>query len=152
MLTSSEKKMLALTGFFLLTGFIAHQYSAFSVHTPSIEGGYIERAQVLTSEGNTNKESHTALQAGVPKHGGSEINLQKPLIVNLNSADLGQLVSLKGIGPKTAKKIVEYRNKHGLFSKVEDLIKIKGIGAGKLKTLKPFLVLDDNASSSSSSQ
>jgi competence protein ComEA len=56
------------------------------------------------------------------------------------------LVSLKGIGPKTAKKIVEYRNKHGLFSKVEDLIKIKGIGAVKLKTLKPFLVLESKVS------
>ena len=48
--------------------------------------------------------------------------------VNINTADLETLVAeLKGIGPKKAKAIIAYRNEHGSFKSVDDLIKIKGI-------------------------
>ncbi len=49
--------------------------------------------------------------------------------VNINKANEQELMlSLKGIGKKKAKAIVDYRKKHGQFKTVEDLTKVKGIG------------------------
>ncbi len=49
--------------------------------------------------------------------------------VNINSANEKELMlSLKGIGKKKAKAIIDYRKKHGQFKTVEDLAKVKGIG------------------------
>ena len=55
--------------------------------------------------------------------------------VNLNTASVEQLVELKGIGEKTAEKIIEYRN-HKKFSSVDELANIKGIGDMTLEKLR----------------
>jgi competence protein ComEA len=49
----------------------------------------------------------------------------KPL--NINTASAKELQQLTGVGPKTAKAIVDYRKKHGKFKKTEDLMKVKGV-------------------------
>ena len=48
--------------------------------------------------------------------------------VNINQADAKTLATLKGIGKDRALKIVEYREKNGPFLKIEDIMKVKGIG------------------------
>ena len=48
--------------------------------------------------------------------------------ININQADAKTLTSLKGIGKDRAVMIVEYREKNGPFNKIEDLMKVKGIG------------------------
>ncbi len=48
--------------------------------------------------------------------------------VDLNSANQQRLESLPGIGPRTAELIIEYRQEHGGFQKVEELMNIRGIG------------------------
>lgn len=48
--------------------------------------------------------------------------------LNLNAATAEQLDELKGIGPSKAKAIVEYRELHGPFRSVDDLLNVKGIG------------------------
>lgn len=48
--------------------------------------------------------------------------------VNINTANLKTLSSLKGIGPARAKNIIDYRTKNGSFKSIEDLKKVKGIG------------------------
>ena len=48
--------------------------------------------------------------------------------VNLNTASAEQLEKLPGVGPKTAARIVEYRQKNGGFKKVEELMNVRGIG------------------------
>ena len=54
--------------------------------------------------------------------------------VNINTADTKALdTALVGIGPKTAKAIVEHRAKHGPYKSVDELIKVKGIGPALLK-------------------
>ncbi|MEY2397572.1 MAG: competence protein ComEA [Actinomycetota bacterium] len=58
-------------------------------------------------------------------------------IVNLNDADQTQLESLPGVGPATAKAIVDYRNEHGRFRSVDDLLNVHGIGPAKLEQIKP---------------
>lgn len=61
--------------------------------------------------------------------------------VNINSANKSQLMSLPGIGPSYADRIIEYRNTQGMFTSVEELSKIRGIGKKKLEKLRPFVLL-----------
>jgi comEA protein len=48
--------------------------------------------------------------------------------ININQADAKALTTLKGIGKDRAVTIIEYREKNGPFKKIEDLMKVKGIG------------------------
>jgi len=59
-----------------------------------------------------------------------------PVRINLNQASVDELVSLPGIGPSYAKRIVEYREKHGPFQRVEDLLNVRGIGDRTLDKLR----------------
>lgn len=61
--------------------------------------------------------------------------------VNLNSASAADLERLPGIGPATAARIVEYRQKNGAFKKVEDLMNVRGIGEKTFLTLKPLITV-----------
>jgi len=56
--------------------------------------------------------------------------------INVNSATHDQLISLHGIGPVLAERIVDYRKKNGKFKNASELIKVKGIGNGKLQKIK----------------
>lgn len=69
----------------------------------------------------------------------NKIVLRGPL--DLNHASIIQLDALPGIGPSTAKAIVNYREQSGGFSSVSELEKVKGIGPKKLAGLMPHLVL-----------
>jgi competence protein ComEA len=59
--------------------------------------------------------------------------------VDLNSAGPDELDGLPGVGPATAKAIVEYRTRHGRFKTIDDLLAVPGIGPAKLATLKPLV-------------
>ena len=49
--------------------------------------------------------------------------------VNINTADAPTLsTNIKGVGMKKAQAIIDYRKKNGKFNKIEDLMKVKGIG------------------------
>jgi comEA protein len=61
--------------------------------------------------------------------------------INLNSANAEQLQSLPGIGPATAKSILDYRAKVGKFNKIEEIINVKGIGEKKFQKIKDRLVV-----------
>ena len=55
--------------------------------------------------------------------------------LNLNQATVKQLAALKGLGKRRARAIVAYRNTHGKFHAVSDLVKVKGIGVVLLKKI-----------------
>ncbi|WP_168395662.1 ComEA family DNA-binding protein [Acinetobacter indicus] len=52
--------------------------------------------------------------------------------INLNMATAAQLQQLSGVGQKKAEAIIEYRNRHGKFKRIEDLQLVKGIGPALL--------------------
>ena len=56
--------------------------------------------------------------------------------VNINTADEVQLSSLSGIGVKTAKKIIDFREENGPFLTTEDLMKVPGIGESKYAAIR----------------
>ena len=59
--------------------------------------------------------------------------------VNLNMATLEQLDKIPGVGPATAKSIIQYRTTNGNFKSFDDLLKVKGIGPKNIEKIKPFL-------------
>ncbi len=61
--------------------------------------------------------------------------------VNLNTATVGQLVDLPGIGPALASRIVEHRQKNGAFRSVEDVMAVKGIGEKNFAKIQPYLTV-----------
>lgn len=65
--------------------------------------------------------------------------------VNINSASIDELTTVKGIGPSKAKAIVEYRDKNGPFKSVDDLKEIKGFGDKSVAKLRGELSVGDSA-------
>lgn len=63
------------------------------------------------------------------------------LAVNINTATAEQLMQIDGIGEKTAADIVAYREEHGAFDDVEELLNIKGIGEKKLEKWRDYFVV-----------
>lgn len=62
-------------------------------------------------------------------------------LVNLNTATGEQLESLPGVGPVTAEKILAWRESHGAFSSVDELLEIDGIGEKTFADLAPLVTL-----------
>jgi competence protein ComEA len=61
--------------------------------------------------------------------------------VDLNTATIDQLDTLPGVGPATAQAIVSYRDQHGRFAAVDDLLDVRGIGDAKLEQLRPLVTV-----------
>lgn len=62
--------------------------------------------------------------------------------VNINTASQAELEALQGIGPAKAKAIIEYREKVGAFTSIDDLEKVSGIGPGLIKQLRDAITVE----------
>ena len=67
---------------------------------------------------------------------------QEPQVapININTATKEQLEELPGIGPSKAAAIIEFRQKHGPFNSLEDLLDVPGIGPSTLENIKSMVV------------
>lgn len=61
--------------------------------------------------------------------------------VNINTAGMEELQRIPGVGPVTARYILDYRTEHGRFSSVEDLLMISGIGEKTLARMRASICL-----------
>jgi len=55
--------------------------------------------------------------------------------VNVNTATASELQAIKGIGPKTAQSIIDYRTEHGDFNSINDVTRVKRIGPKTLQKM-----------------
>ena len=67
------------------------------------------------------------------------IGVDAETIININEADVLELIRLPNIGPVTAKKIIKYRKTHGKFKTPKELMSIDGIGESKYKDIKKYI-------------
>mgnify|MGYP000444896972 CR=1 FL=1 len=63
-------------------------------------------------------------------------------VININTADVSELVRLPGIGPAIAARIVEFRYEFGLFAEKEDIKKVRGIGKTRFESIKDFITVE----------
>ena len=61
--------------------------------------------------------------------------------MSINTADQATLETLPGVGPVTAASIVAWREEHGAFAAVEELLEVSGIGPATLAELLPHVTL-----------
>ena len=78
-------------------------------------------SDMQTTDRNVRSNSATALVNG---------------LVNLNTADVAALMTLPGIGESRAKAIISYREQHGAFAQIEDIMKISGIKQAAFSKIK----------------
>ncbi len=63
------------------------------------------------------------------------------LAVDVNKASAEDLEALPGLGPVMAQRLIQYRQTHGPFKNLDDLLAVSGVGKQKLARLKPFLTV-----------
>lgn len=62
-----------------------------------------------------------------------------PFTLDVNAADAVELAQLPGIGPATARRIVDHRREHGPFPSSESLLDVPGVGPATLLQMRPYL-------------
>lgn len=85
----------------------------------------------------------------VPRRGEEELPVQVPAqlplsggLININTADAAALESLPGIGPSLAQRILDYRQAHGPFARIEDIQEVSGIGPATFAKIQDLITTE----------
>ena len=62
-------------------------------------------------------------------------------LININTADKAELMTLSGIGEKKAVSIIEYRTENGPFSDISELALVSGIGKKTVESIAPYITI-----------
>ncbi len=71
----------------------------------------------------------------------SERLLVDPALININTATADELTALPGIGETLAARIVSYREQHGPFTQIDEIMNVSGIGEGKFNDFREMITV-----------
>jgi competence protein ComEA len=85
----------------------------------------------------------------VPRRGEQQLPMDSPRgpsptedKININTANPAELETLPGIGPTIAQRICEYREAHGTFTRIEDIMQVSGIGQATFAKIQDLITTD----------
>ena len=93
-----------------------------------------QSAQSQVNNYNANDSSDGV--SASPSNNSSSKTVDSGGMVNINTANSTELQTLKGIGPKMAERIIEYRQNNGSFKSIEEIKNVRGIGDKTFEKLK----------------
>ena len=133
--TKNEQKVFLFLSVVFLAGVSIKAYKAYFVQEPVHQFDYSasdkefeERSKQLTALSSERKSADT-----------QNIGQAAHKKIDLNTATKNDLVALPGIGEGIAEEILLYRDERGAFTSLDQLRKIKGIGAKKFEKLRPYI-------------
>jgi competence protein ComEA len=96
--------------------------------------------QALLSDAGVEPDADLShIELYIPREGEE----QSPQKIDINRAEPWLLEALPGIGETRAQAIVDYRNKNGPFKRIEDLLKVSGIGEGTFDEIEDYVTVSD---------
>lgn len=103
-------------------------YSRFSAEKETITVRHIDDLQITASDYLSEAVSQYETKQNTEK-------------ININTASKEQLVTLPGIGEKTAESIVAYREEYGFFDHIDEITEVNGIGQAKFDAIKAYITV-----------
>jgi competence protein ComEA len=67
-----------------------------------------------------------------------------PAPLDINRATAEDFATLPGVGPELARRIVAFREKHGPYRRIEDLMVVEGMGRKKWRAIRPLIRVEDS--------
>lgn len=133
--TKNEQKVFLFLSAIFLAGISIKAYKAYFVHEPVHSFDY--SASDREFEERSKQLTEPIVAEGSVKQKQSSQSVQKK--IDLNVATKTDLVALPGIGEGIAEEILLFRDERGAFTSIDQLKKIKGIGAKKFEKLRPYI-------------
>jgi competence protein ComEA len=108
--------------------------------------GSINLAEILKDGDQVSVPTLRNPTANVEKSGqatasSAEPTNSSPTIIDINTATIDELDTLPEIGPKTAQAIIDYRTTHGLFTKIDDILEVQGIGPETFEKIRDLITI-----------
>lgn len=113
--------------------------------------GFLDKARINTEDLKETCQDHTLSTGDKVVIGVSSVGIEKmdvptrlalDMPININDATVEDLILIPGIGLKTATAIIEFREKRGGFSHIDDLRGDGGVGRKKLEGIKKYLFVE----------
>lgn len=145
-ITTSEASAILFLAAVLLTGFAAQHFQAQA--TPydadtyaALHADFAARSEApmpeIAAADSTGGEAAVAVAA--PR---SRRAKEAPVRMNLNTASSRLLQRLPRVGPKTAERIIAYRESHGPFARPSHIQRVRGIGPKTFAKMEPYLFVE----------
>ena len=103
------------------------------VYVPALDEDVAVVAVINSAVATTGNSTSTDADMAVANSGG---------LININTATIEALDALPGVGPSTAQKIVDHREENGLFTTIEDIMDVSGIGEAKFGQIEALITVE----------